>query len=952
MRAKEFVVEADSYSPPTLNVGDRILKGKFKNSPAEIKGFTKDKHNQPVLKTNRGEVQLFKPRVTKLMDKDVVEDADRSEEQASYMQGQCMILAVAINQYNPKRYLIGYIWEYNMSAGVPDMQMDDDEWEYLSPEEQEEISKDISRHSLVHAYVRDRETNEYIDARGRHTALPNLWGNLGVTRFEKFPGSARELINITAHGDWDEAAEEVSFKRGRPAFDSLAGPAGVKKALDYAIKYLEVVGPEQAKSPDVPQNQQGVAEGSLNEASSDEAWELVGQPVPEIQQFVKQMGYGNDEQSIAKITSIIDRVPATQMPAASIPKLKNLANKGNDAQTLKSILQISGRPDAEQQYTKLMQARDAGEGRNRDVSGYIQYVKSGNYDPPVLLKLPTGVYVIGGRTRLYAALALGVPANVKIISANNFKQGVAEDQNINLDIDYFMNEGCGIFAVAMALNEDNSQIYIISNKNGQSWSKSFPYEISHVFVNVLGKGQFDIRGKRSPEKMANDFNLNKEDYSIKGPFTPKEFFSKFMGDSDTKPLYGTSKDIKQVQQQIKSNLDEKLQGVAEAVTPDQKLQSSVLYHGTSTTAGYRGIANQGLKIDPKLIAQKYKGQENFAPLPGVYMTKEFGNAVRYSFMSNVPDEQYAEYIKQEPNGYVFEFLGKDLTTVSPDEDELGNLLKSLVNTKNLQPNLSKIVQAVPEELRVKLQQPNVSFETIAVAGKWLVDRISDSTIQYLMKRYHNVVNYSGIKPSAVWVIPKPNERFLRDRQGTNNTHNGYFNYANKFGKKYDLPEVKQGVSEGLSIDVPNEEWLQDKIDYAKRKGRDEWGAPFFGSTTAYVRPNPQVSVVRLELLKGMRNEQNNVRKKDLEWLMAYMEKTGKLPPDPHGNEYAPYVMVAYNGEAWVNEGNHRIMAAYRLGWKKMPIEIKYFDGGERVESGIMYPGKIGLGQPAGKPISR
>ena len=80
MRAKEFIVEADSYSPPTLNVGDRILKGKFKNSPAEIKGFTKDKHNQPVLKTNRGEVQLFKPRVTKLMDKDVAEGSEEITE--------------------------------------------------------------------------------------------------------------------------------------------------------------------------------------------------------------------------------------------------------------------------------------------------------------------------------------------------------------------------------------------------------------------------------------------------------------------------------------------------------------------------------------------------------------------------------------------------------------------------------------------------------------------------------------------------------------------------------------------------------------------------------------------------------------------------------------------------------------------------------------------------------
>jgi hypothetical protein len=146
-----------------------------------------------------------------------------------------------------------------MSAGAPDMQLDDDEWEYLSPEEQEEISKDISRHSIVHAYVRDQETNEYIDARGRHDTLPNLWGRLGQTRFEEFPGSARELINITAHGDWDEVGEKVSFKRGQPAFDSLAGAAGVKRAQDYAVKYLGVEG-NKNKAPGT--GQQGVAEGA------------------------------------------------------------------------------------------------------------------------------------------------------------------------------------------------------------------------------------------------------------------------------------------------------------------------------------------------------------------------------------------------------------------------------------------------------------------------------------------------------------------------------------------------------------------------------------------------------------------------------------------------------------------------------------------------------------------
>ena len=149
----------------------------------------------------------------------------------------------------------------------------------------------------------------------------------------------------------------------------------------------------------------------------------------------------------------------------------------------------------------------------------------------------------------------------------------------------------------------------------------------------------------------------------------------------------------------------------------------------------------------------------------------------------------------------------------------------------------------------------------------------------------------------------------------------------------------------LSVDVPNEDWLQEKIDYAKSKGRNSYGVPYMGSTTAgVVGTPPRVRVMRLASLPGMRNEQMNVRKNDLKWLMDYMEKTGKLPPmgNSPDHEYLPYIMVAYNGEAWVNEGNHRIMAAYRLNWQDMPIEIRYFDGGERIATGPMAPGKIGL----------
>lgn len=68
------VTEGETYQPPELEVGDKILKGKFKNSPATIKGFAKDKHNQPVLKTDKGAVQLFKPRVTKLMTNEAVQN--------------------------------------------------------------------------------------------------------------------------------------------------------------------------------------------------------------------------------------------------------------------------------------------------------------------------------------------------------------------------------------------------------------------------------------------------------------------------------------------------------------------------------------------------------------------------------------------------------------------------------------------------------------------------------------------------------------------------------------------------------------------------------------------------------------------------------------------------------------------------------------------------------------
>ena len=60
------VSETDTLDTPDIDVGDEVKVGKFKNRKATVKGFKKDSHGQPVLKTNKGDQQLFKPRVSKL----------------------------------------------------------------------------------------------------------------------------------------------------------------------------------------------------------------------------------------------------------------------------------------------------------------------------------------------------------------------------------------------------------------------------------------------------------------------------------------------------------------------------------------------------------------------------------------------------------------------------------------------------------------------------------------------------------------------------------------------------------------------------------------------------------------------------------------------------------------------------------------------------------------------
>lgn len=74
MRAWELNEKDDTLELPTISVGDEVKVGRFKNRKATVKGFKKDDHGQPVLKTTKGDQKLFKPRISKLEPKKVDED--------------------------------------------------------------------------------------------------------------------------------------------------------------------------------------------------------------------------------------------------------------------------------------------------------------------------------------------------------------------------------------------------------------------------------------------------------------------------------------------------------------------------------------------------------------------------------------------------------------------------------------------------------------------------------------------------------------------------------------------------------------------------------------------------------------------------------------------------------------------------------------------------------------
>jgi hypothetical protein len=122
-------------------------------------------------------------------------------------------------------------------------------------------------------------------------------------------------------------------------------------------------------------------------------------------------------------------------------------------------------------------------------------------------------------------------------------------------------------------------------------------------------------------------------------------------------------------------------------------------------------------------------------------------------------------------------------------------------------------------------------------------------------------------------------------------------------------------------DIPNETWLAEEVDRINAGGRNQFGVlKYFGSITGRFDRVLHLPVSKLVELPGERNEQTNVRPKALKYIRANFASVLQQPL---------YVEVDPLGAAWVNEGNHRIMVAAELGIVSLPVEVRYFTGGER-----------------------
>lgn len=151
---------------------------------------------------------------------------------------------------------------------------------------------------------------------------------------------------------------------------------------------------------------------------------------------------------------------------------------------------------------------------------------------------------------------------------------------------------------------------------------------------------------------------------------------------------------------------------------------------------------------------------------------------------------------------------------------------------------------------------------------------------------------------------------------------------------------------GYREDNPGGDWLEEQqAAAAENFAKNHYGTAG-GAMTANFEGPLWVPLNLVDGLPGVRGEQIRfIRPQDVaEQVRAEDERQiVKLVKSIKARSFDPaepiMIWVEYNGMAFVAEGNHRLRAAMEAGIDSVPVEIRYFAGGEQ-EYGQLHPAKV------------
>lgn len=171
------------------------------------------------------------------------------------------------------------------------------------------------------------------------------------------------------------------------------------------------------------------SERILQESASEEAWELVGQTHSVISSAISSCGFGWNDNSVELLSRIIEDLPQFTVDYSQIKHFHNLENRESDEGLLKEMRRISFSKNSRELFRQAMIIRDLndvnqqGEFRQRGYDPVLNYDRLvlGDYEPPVIFYQNSEFYVVGGRTRIYASVAAGIPIRIKVITKDDLK---------------------------------------------------------------------------------------------------------------------------------------------------------------------------------------------------------------------------------------------------------------------------------------------------------------------------------------------------------------------------------------------------------------------------------------------------------------------------------------------------------------------------------------------------